>query len=333
MIAKLNHESTPDSPLRYFEYFFLKEGFKVFRYAFYEESQLIHEVVFDVNKEEEYIEVGNGNCEGIGIQRIYFSEELEKQLNFQKRKSFYLLIQVIDTFSEDKQIVLYLKKLLGSLHFISNQILKSSNIKYPQSLDSIYSLTTNIYEKYSLFLEGIQPAVVTEAYKFLSREKLPDVVNKFQKANSNISSKTNELETPIVTFKWKKDRIQYFFNFLELLLRENYIQHDSVTQDNFLLAFNGTSITTHLGIKWKLPQKEKGSISSLIRVVKLLMEELHLIDEIENKSLLAKMLSAIFLDSKGEKIENLDVLVNQHSKGSNNILEIALIKEIRSWMV
>ena len=223
MIAKLNHESTPDSPLRYFEYFFLKEGFKVFRYAFYEESQLIHEVVFDVNKEEEYIEVGNGNCEGIGIQRIYFSEELEKHLNFQKTKSFYLLIKVIDTFSEDKQIVLYLKKVLGSLHFICNQILKSSYMKYPQSLDCMYSFTTHIYEKYNLFLEGIQPPVVTEAYKFLSRENLPEVENKFQKANSNISSKTTELETPIVTFKWKKDRMQYFFNFLELLLRENYI--------------------------------------------------------------------------------------------------------------
>ena len=63
------------------------------------------------------------------------------------------------------------------------------------------------------------------------------------------------------------------------------------------------------------------------------MEELRLINKIENKSLLAKMLGAIFLDSEGKKLENLDVLVNQHSKGSNTILENALIKEIKSWMV
>jgi len=333
MIAKLNHESTIDSPLRYFEYFFLREGFKVFQNEFYESARYLHEFLLTVNKEFEFIEVGNGNDQGIGVQRIYFSKELEKHLNFQRINSFYLINKVVDSFSEDKQIVLYLKKTLGSLHLISNKILKDDCAKYPMLFECIYGLVTQIYEKYILFFDGIQPTIVLDAYKYIPKENLHEVHKKIPNETSKIGSINIELNNPVVTFKWKNDKLRYFFVFFSLLLSENYIPRDSVTQGNFFKAFGGVVIDTQLGIKWKLAQKQKGSVSSIIRVIKLLMNELHLIDKVENNGMLVKMIEAIFLDSEGRKLENLDVLVSQHSEEGNSIVENGLIKDIRNMML
>lgn len=323
MTIKNNYDSTLDSPLKYFEYFILNSGFKAFYNEFYNEVARSYSVCWNLNKEEGFIEVGSNN-ENFGTQKIYFSDKLEKHLTLYRLQSYSFIKQKIDSFVDEIEIVIYLKKLIGQLNHLIINIIRNKNISKEQvTQECIYNIIAFLHETYNPFFEDIQSPCITEAYKFLHKRKTQ---NSQQSKIISGTSKGQKLSKPVTAFKWK---VENTYKLYGLLLNENYIPHDGRTGSNFWKGFSGETLDYKLEIRWKLAQKEEGSKTSLIRLIELLMFDLELIEPITKHSLLAATIKAVFVDSDGDELEDLDVSVNQHSKKTYGIIENDLHKVVK----
>lgn len=320
-----------DHPFGFFEDFFLKGGFREFHTKFYTEeykSEIGEWSAYshpkkNMSTEEEYMLLeGTYYNDPDNPLRIYFKDELWIHLLNQKKYSCKLIEQKIDSLQQETEIVTYLKKLTIHLFSLASSIKLNSEInKYKAPLRIIYLIINWLNDKYCLFYNGINSPIIEEAIdhqeKIITETRILLTENK-----PNFEVPSQNSPSTITGFKWKSEptsKIDFaeIYNgksdidtktikLYTILKKYKVIPDDNITKQEFVLAFHESSLTKPLKIRWLLKTRGNLTKPSIIRVIKYtLMKRLGVIENIEDRTELAKKLEFIFVDSQGNSIANM----------------------------
>ena len=284
-----SYDSSPENPLVFFEYLISRNGLSEIKQCFIpviEQDQYFLSDNFD-----SYDEATETRCltdydhdygGWIGVS-TKFSEFLLARLKKESFKSQHLIDRRISK-SDENAIRHFIMLIIDQLNYLTKVISRDMNIhKYENVLGTIRDLTDYIYEKYSRFL----PTIVD------------DVVNRL--THSTLSSRPATTNPGV--FRWIRGSSYTISLVLHRELNGVYIE--KIDLSYFHSAFSGGSPDMAQKIKWIDRPKNNSRLrkTSLLYLFKNLCEKNFIHDEYESPLLLRK-LEHVFVDSKGDKLEN-----------------------------
>lgn len=331
-----------DPSIEFFEEFFLKGGFhnqhENFFVTQYRDADGNWQTIGtnNISVEEEWREmIGNRKIQfslspyGPDVEEFfykeYFSDFLLQRLNAGAKESKKLIREKIASSDfNQKKIVSYLRVVINDLVYIINIVKhKEEYSKYQQNVVTLYRFVVYLFKRYNAFLFPTDFPIFQEAEEFLKSAVTKPT---FQKKKNDISGKSDKIQNKdsrekITAFKWKNTTKQFkddseipknedeidirTMKLYKILKNNKVIPDDKITQENFKLAFNGSSITEPFKIRWNLKTRGKFFKPSIVRVIKhTLMTSLGVLEDIKDRTELANKLKFIFADSEGNTLEN-----------------------------
>ena len=331
-MAKLiiQEESDIKNPLAFFEYFFEYGGYHKKLKQFHSHPEVIYDLVLDVNEAEDYIEYKHNNDEGISYpRRNYFITDIEKRLKYQSLISCNLIDNNINTISgEGKSIIHYLKLQFDKLIFLRRVILNDIVLsKYVASLASINQIILYLVSHYPSTISEIHSSSIEEIIKLLSSGVTLKTDNVSATTSNNSTKTLKRLNSTY--FKWKNNSEDNTKNLYKVLTENGVVPNHPDTYKKFVKAFSGEPMNEPIKIVWMFYSRSTFTKPSLIRVIKLLMDELQLIEKIKNKNQLARLLMNIFVDLKGNPLKAVRITI-QNLTPEEDFIEKDLLDKIRT---
>ncbi|HOS45048.1 MAG TPA: hypothetical protein PLQ69_01040 [Paludibacter sp.] len=336
-----------DRPLESFDSYFRYYGFHKSRTEFFIAEFKRDNVEYNTHNLNSYVKLIDEQCivnsGEYGKRADYlFKERLEKRLNydFDESKRF-IKGKINDLDFDPNKIRTYLRVVMTDLVDLINFI-KSDQVilKYTIILQLFYQFVVYLFQRYKTFLSPLEFPIYRDAEEFL--QSMPSEPTLMMDVNINSGHHVKrQLKKPkerITGFKWKtklsgileiddinNDHSEIDIRTIKLytILKKNkVILDDKITQENFMLAFNGSSIIEPLKIRWQLTTRGRNYKPSIVRVIKhTLMIRLGEIEDIEDRTTLATKLEFIFADFKGNKLSNFYQALSDVKDLSTNEIE------------
>lgn len=295
-------ESSKQTPLAFFDYFFVERGYTTFYDDFFYSLTKLHEEASSFNSLELTITYRNKEN---GESQIYsydqeFGQRLRKKLNEESKKSKTCIDSRIDECTTEAAVVVYLKILLNTMNYIYMELQK-----YEEARKHIYS---------TVILKGITRYVLNKYGSF--DKELANLIEFLKPDNTPLKKEipvTSEAPPEVIPygvitgFKWLANAP---VSTLYETLVKSCIISDSVKEENFRKAFTGKAIEEPLKIAWMKTVNNRLSKKLLLHFLKRLME-LELIERVDRNQELYKKIINIFTDHLGKSLKNFEQTNNE----------------------
>jgi hypothetical protein len=323
-----------DKTLEFFDNFYLKDGFEVFRTEFFIENyrdeegnwqtynhakrHMLVEDEFVTIKTVDYVKLSPDTedyLEEFYYYKEYFKNKLKEQLNIQvdvfKRRITERIV-LLDL--NESKIATLLKTVITDIGYLASKVEFSDALsRYPINLKILFELIAFIGKRYSTFLQHSEYPILKEAEVFLLKSQEEEIELEVPKITAGVGS---DKKVDVKALTWLKSPEQNTELLYELLTWKGIIPKNKDVFDKFELTFSGKVLETPLNIEWLLT---KGAYIKppVVRIFKyLLMDDLGLISPMSNSDLAAS-LNNIFVDKDGIPSKNW---INGLSKSKSNAI-------------
>lgn len=312
---ELYGESSINKPLEFFKVFLTSDGF----YFYYEgllseKDNIIEKYGSSVSIPSIEYEL-NIKFQGESDKSIDFIEEKIASFHFDKSKIESYLIHIVNDF----------------VYIITNNNSISKLSDYPMFRKILYQFIDHLFKRYNAFISPKDFPIYEEAKLFLQTN-----IHTFKDQNRN---DTVQLKDPpnskkiieIRGFKWISDPNRNTYHLYDFLVANKVIASEN-TANIFEIAFSGEKIEKPLKIRWLYRTKRGDTKPVIIKVIKLLMDEMTVIEKIPVQAHLAKTIEVIFVDSDGKPITGTQTTLSDMKKSKGIIQDMTLedlLKKLR----
>lgn len=300
MITDVNASTIP-KPFAFFEYLFQRNGIAHLRKAFipsqddYDYHPYIH---YDAEAEVITTQEQDNETGEWEEYKQAFKDKLFNRVYKEFLKSRQLFDEYIDTLKTVDEIKLFISLSIGRLRYQLTTLDKNTDAKKYDFLPKpIKGLIKYIYERYEAFCPA-KDEMIKELFSTENQQQIQQVTP---------GKALPPVQRGVETFRTLKKTVEGFTLILhQQLIANNFISSDT-DMEVLRNAFNGSRQDTPLKIRW-LSKGKNGKINkqTLFYLLNRLAAEGIIAEDTDNKTFL-KRIHFIFVDDKGEPLQNLNV--------------------------